>query len=124
MKQPEEGPEESIWSAFSFWLFTESWRINPATFFRKEGIIYDKINYQYNDISFIALTPITQPVTHLINNVLKKMRWHNHNTPLSSKITFYPLQETDSALPTHSHYQPHSDIEGQPHCSTILGAKK
>jgi hypothetical protein len=71
MKQPEEGPEESIWSAFSFWLFTESWRINPATFFRKEGIIYDKINYQYNDISFIALTPITQPVAHLINNVLK-----------------------------------------------------
>lgn len=46
MKQPEDGPEESIWSTFSFWLLTESWRINPATFFRKEGIIYNKVNYQ------------------------------------------------------------------------------
>lgn len=46
IKQPEDGPEEPIWSTFSFWLLTESWRINPATFFRKEGIIYNKVNYQ------------------------------------------------------------------------------
>jgi hypothetical protein len=55
-------------------LFTESWRINPATFFRKEGIIYNKTNYQYNDI-LIPFTPITRPVTHLISNKLKKIRW-------------------------------------------------
>jgi len=72
MKHPEDGPEEPIWS-FSFWLFTESWRIKPATFLRKEGIIYIKTNYQYDGI-LDTVTPRTGPITHLINNKVKNIR--------------------------------------------------
>lgn len=98
MKQPEDGPEESIWSTFSFWLLTESWRINPATFFRKEGIIYNEVNYQYN--IFIAWTPITRPVTHSINNKFKKIRWQQCTALplLSAPTTRYWSQMGNSVI--------------------------
>jgi hypothetical protein len=54
-------------------LFTESWRIKPATFLRKEGIIYIKTNYQYDGI-LDTVTPRTGPITHLINNKVKNIR--------------------------------------------------